>query len=100
LIEKIAYFVVLAFIRLVPVDGESDGLFFVFKDKTSAETTYGSARFITIEKKPKDNASFTLDFNKAYNPPCAVSDYTTCPVAPKQNILPIRVEAGEKYVSR
>jgi uncharacterized protein (DUF1684 family) len=76
---------------------EDQGLFFVFRDETAGETTYGSARFLTIEKKPKDNATFTLDFNKAYNPPCAVSQFTTCPVAPKQNVLKVRAEAGEKY---
>ncbi len=76
---------------------EGEGLFFVFRDETAGKTTYGSARFLTIEKKPKDHATFTLDFNKAYNPPCAVSDFTTCPVAPKQNVLKVPVEAGEKY---
>jgi uncharacterized protein (DUF1684 family) len=85
--------------RLDAID-EDNGLFFVFKDKTAGDTTYGSARFITVEAKPKDNSTFTLDFNKAYNPPCAVSDFTTCPAAPKQNVLPIRVEAGEKYIKR
>ena len=43
------------------------------------------------------NESFTLDFNKAYNPPCSFSEYTTCPLPPKQNILKTRIEAGEKY---
>ena len=76
---------------------EGLGLFFVFRDETAGHTTYGSARFLTIEKKPQDNATFMLDFNKAYNPPCAVSAFTTCPVAPKQNVLKVRVEAGEKY---
>ena len=76
---------------------EGPGLFFVFRDGTAGHTTYGSARFLTIEKKPQDNATFTLDFNKAYNPPCSVSAFTTCPVAPKQNVLKVRVEAGEKY---
>ena len=41
----------------------------MFRDETAGKTTYGSARFLTIEKKPKDHATFTLDFNKAYNPP-------------------------------
>ncbi|MEI7684404.1 MAG: DUF1684 domain-containing protein, partial [Planctomycetota bacterium] len=76
---------------------EGDGLFFVFRDATAGDTTYGSARFLMIDKKPNDNAAFTLDFNKAYNPPCAFSEFTTCPIAPKQNILKVRVEAGEKY---
>jgi uncharacterized protein len=76
---------------------EGQGLFFVFRDKTAGQTTYPSARFLTIEKKPKDHATFTLDFNKAYNPPCAFSAFTTCPRAPKQNVLTVGVEAGEKY---
>jgi uncharacterized protein (DUF1684 family) len=76
---------------------EGDALFFVFRDQTSGDTTYW-ARFLTVEKWPKDGGTFTLDFNRAYNPPCAVSAFTTCPTAPKQNVLKVRVEAGEKYV--
>jgi len=79
---------------------EGAGLFFVFRDKTAGDTTYGSARFITIDLKPVDNGNFTLDFNKAYNPPCALSEFTTCPTAPEQNVLPIRIEAGEKYIKK
>jgi uncharacterized protein len=76
---------------------EGDGLFFVFRDGTAGDTTYKSARFIDIEKQPAANETFTLDFNKAYNPPCAFSEYTTCPLPPQQNILKVRIEAGEKY---
>lgn len=79
---------------------EGEGLFFVFSDKTAGETTYSSARFIDIEKQPRDNGMLTLDFNKAYNPPCAFSDFTTCPRPPKQNVLKVRIEAGEKYRER
>lgn len=79
---------------------EGEGLFFVFRDETAGETTYQPARFLTVDTKPKDNATFILDFNKAYNPPCAVSEFTTCPTAPRQNILKIRIEAGEKYKFR
>lgn len=72
---------------------EGEDLFIVFKDATSGVTTYGSARFLyaNIEK----DGNVTLDFNKATNPPCAVTDYATCPRAPKENILPFKVEAGE-----
>jgi len=76
---------------------EEDGLFFIFRDQTAGKTTYPSARFLTIPKKPKDNATFALDFNKAYNPPCAFCAFTTCPRAPQQNVLKVPVEAGEKY---
>jgi uncharacterized protein len=77
---------------------EEDGLFFVFRDATAGDTTYAPGRFLTVEKRPKDGEAFTLDFNRAYNPPCAVSEFSTCPVAPKQNILKVRVQAGEKII--
>jgi len=78
--------------------GDDEGLFFIFKDATAGETTYGTGRFLHVEKKPKPGERFTLDLNRAYNPPCAFSEFTTCPLPPKQNILPVRVEAGEKYL--
>lgn len=79
---------------------EDEGLFFIFRDETAGDTTYKSGRFIDIAKRPADNGTFTLDFNKAYNPPCAFNTFTTCPLPPKQNILNIRIEAGEKYRQR
>jgi uncharacterized protein (DUF1684 family) len=79
------------------VVGDDDGLFMIFKDKTAGDTTYGSGRFLYVEEKPKPGQVFKLDLNRAYNPPCAFSEFTTCPLPPKQNILPTRVEAGEKY---
>ena len=69
-------------------------LFFIFKDQTSAKETYGAGRFLYADM-PKDN-TVVLDFNHAYNPPCAFTPYATCPLPPKQNWLPVRVEAGEK----
>ena len=80
--------------------GDDDGLFFVFRDATAGETTYGSGRFLYIEEKPKAGERFMLDLNRAYNPPCAFSEFTTCPLPPKQNILRIRIDAGEKYPPR
>ncbi len=79
---------------------EGDGLFFVFRDETAGDATYKSGRFLDVEKRPADNEIFTLDFNKAYNPPCAFSAFTTCPLPPKQNVLNLRIEAGEKYRAR
>jgi len=79
------------------VVGEDDGLFVIFKDQTAGDTTYGSGRFLYVEEKPKPNEPFFLDLNRAYNPPCAFSEFTTCPLPPKQNIMGTRVEAGEKY---
>ncbi|HYC37613.1 MAG TPA: DUF1684 domain-containing protein [Usitatibacter sp.] len=79
------------------VVGDDDGLFFVFRDATAGDTTYPPGRFLYIEKKPKPRETFMLDLNRAYNPPCAFSEFTTCPLPPKQNILKVKVEAGEKY---
>jgi uncharacterized protein (DUF1684 family) len=79
---------------------DGDGLFFVFRDGTAGDTTYRAARFLDVERQPKADETFPLDFNKAYNPPCAFSVYTTCPLPPKQNILKTRIEAGEKYEKR
>ncbi len=79
------------------VVGENDGLFFVMRDGTAGDTTYRPSRFLFVEKQPGANETFTLDFNRAYNPPCAFSEFTTCPLPPEQNILKTRIEAGEKY---
>ena len=85
-------------LRLEPViDG--DGLEFMFRDATSGNLTYAPGRFLDTDA-PKDGVSksgfIVLDFNQAYNPPCAFVAYATCPLPPKQNTLPIAVEAGEK----
>ena len=82
------------------VVGEDEGLFFVFRDATAGKTTYPPGRFLYVEKKPKPGATFMLDLNRAYNPPCAFSAFTTCPLPPKQNVLKAGVEAGEKYPPR
>jgi len=68
--------------------------FIVFADRTSGKETYGAARFLYIDP-PKDG-KVVLDFNKAYNPPCAFTPFATCPLAPPENRLDLRVTAGEK----
>lgn len=81
--------------RLEPVV-EDDQLFYIFRDLTSGKETYGAGRFLYSDM-PKDD-KVVLDFNKAYNPPCAFTPYATCPLPPAQNRLAARVEAGElKY---
>ena len=80
--------------------GDDGGLFFVFRDATAGATTYAPGRFLYVEKRPRPGESFWLDLNRAYNPPCAFSEFTTCPLPPKQNILKVKVEAGEKYPPR
>jgi uncharacterized protein (DUF1684 family) len=78
--------------RLVPIE-EDSFLFFIFKDLTSGKETYPPGRFLYADA-PK-NGEVILDFNKAFNPPCAFTPYATCPLPPAENHLPIRVEAGE-----
>jgi uncharacterized protein (DUF1684 family) len=73
--------------------GETD-LFVIFGDATNGEETYGGGRFLYA--KPPSDGKTILDFNRAYNPPCVFTPYATCPLPPKQNRLPIRIEAGEK----
>jgi uncharacterized protein len=79
-------------LRLDPVV-EGKELFFIFHDQTSGKETYPPGRFLHSDL-PVDG-KVELDFNKAYNPPCAFTPFATCPLPPKQNRLPIRLEAGE-----
>jgi len=69
-------------------------LFYIFRDETSGKETYPAGRFFYSEL-PKDGRVI-LDFNKAYNPPCAFTPYATCPLPPPENRLAVRIEAGEK----
>ena len=69
-------------------------LFYVFRDQTAGKETYGAGRFFYTDF-PQDG-KVVLDFNKAYNPPCAFTPYATCPLPPTENRLPLRIEAGEK----
>jgi hypothetical protein len=83
--------------KLVPYF-ESPGdqkLFYVFKDLTSGKETYGACRFLYSELP--QSGQVVLDFNKSYNPPCAFTPYATCPLPMKENVLQVRIEAGEKF---
>ena len=71
-------------------------LFYVFRDQTAGKETYGAGRFFYSDFP--SNGHVVLDFNKAYNPPCAFTPYATCPLPPAENRLAVRIEAGElKY---
>jgi len=78
------------------LDAEVDGsdASFVFRDLTSGHETYAASRF--LDTKIEKDGSVVLDFNQAYNPPCAYNPYTTCPLPPPENRLAVRIEAGEK----
>ena len=81
--------------RLTPVveEGTSD-LFFVFGDQTNRTETYGAGRFLYAA--PPQDGYVVLDFNRAYNPPCAFSAFATCPLPAKENKLGLPIQAGEK----
>jgi len=83
-----------ATVRLDALD-EDGNLFVIFRDPTSESTTYPAGRFLYL-KRPGEGAWF-VDFNRAYNPPCAFSAYTTCPLPPPQNWLKSAIPAGERY---
>lgn len=76
---------------------EDDTFFIVFRDATSGSETYGAGRFLDATAPAKGSRKVVLDFNRAYSPPCAFTPYATCPLPPRQNELPLRIEAGEKF---
>ena len=74
-------------------------LFVLFADETSALETYPTGRYLYVN--PPDAKGMTvLDFNYAYNPPCAYTEFATCPIPPKSNRLPFAIHAGEKVPKR
>jgi uncharacterized protein (DUF1684 family) len=81
--------------KLDALDEGGEEYFMIFGDSTNTHETYGAGRYLYI-KKPDAEGKTVIDFNKAYNPPCAFTSFATCPLPPKQNILPIAVKAGEK----
>jgi uncharacterized protein len=82
-------------LRLDPVlEDDSPQLFFIFRDTTAARETYGAGRFLYAD--PPAGGTVTLDFNRAYSPPCAYTDFATCPLPPPQNRLDVAIAAGEK----
>jgi len=75
-------------------DPRATQLFFIFRDLTTGKETYPAGRFLYSDL-PREGR-VVIDFNRAYNPPCAFTPFATCPLPPKENWLPVRVEAGEK----
>jgi len=79
---------------LLPMSVGEREIFFVFRDRTSGRESYGAGRFLKANA-PVDG-KITLDFNRAYNPPCAFTAFATCPLPPPENWLPFAVLAGEQ----
>jgi hypothetical protein len=80
--------------KLLPVE-EGNKYFLIFADETSGKETYGAGRFLYADKADSNGLTI-LDFNKAYNPPCAFTHFATCPLPPRQNHLKLSITAGEK----
>lgn len=81
--------------RLIALGQPDRPLSLIFADATSGQETYGSGRFLTVAA-PDANGETTIDFNRAYNPPCAFTPFATCPLPPAGNRLAIPIPAGEK----
>jgi uncharacterized protein (DUF1684 family) len=81
-------------LRLRPFTTRPKRFYFVFRDASSGQETYETARFLYSDLR--DDGTTVLDFNIAYNPPCAFNQYTTCPIPLRENRLPVKVLAGEK----
>lgn len=74
---------------------EGDQFFVIFGDETNKDETYESGRYVYVNEPGSDEKTI-IDFNKAYNPPCAFTNFATCPFPPEQNILSVKITAGEK----
>jgi uncharacterized protein (DUF1684 family) len=83
-------------LQLVPTVSPDGRLFIVFADATTGTETYPGGRFLTAGPV-SDDGSVVLDFNRSYTPVCAFNAYSTCPLPPLGNTLPIAARAGEKY---
>ena len=84
-------------VRLRPMTTRPGRLYFTFRDGTSGRETYAAARFLYTDLRP--DGTTVLDFNEAYNPPCAFNPYTTCPVPLPENRLAVKILAGERAYS-
>ena len=80
--------------ELLATHGTPEAPQFVIRDLTSRDSTYPACRFVFGEDVTE--TTIVLDFNKALNPPCAFTEHAVCPLPPAENVLPIRIEAGEK----
>ncbi|MEO5896472.1 MAG: DUF1684 domain-containing protein [Vicinamibacterales bacterium] len=81
-------------VTLRPFTTRPGRFYIVFRDASSGAETYQTARFLYADLR--DDGTTVLDFNEAYNPPCAFNPYTTCPIPLRENRLPVKILAGEK----
>lgn len=82
--------------ELAAMDGGDLGYFIIFADETTGVETYGAGRYLYVPKVDETGKTL-IDFNKSYNPPCAFTDFATCPLPAAENILKVRIPVGEMY---
>lgn len=83
------------------ITDESDtGYFVIFSDQTNGKGSYPAGRYVWFDKPAEGSDRVTLDLNRAYNPPCAFTDFATCPLPPRSHRLDAPVEAGERTFAR
>jgi uncharacterized protein (DUF1684 family) len=82
-------------LQLMALENTPNKLFLLFRDQTTGDTTYAAGRYLYADVQA--DGAVVLDFNRAYSPPCAVTPFATCMYPPRQNHLPVRIEAGELY---
>jgi hypothetical protein len=81
--------------RIEALDQGGDTLMLIIADRTSGHDSYGAGRYLDVPK-PGADGKVVIDFNRAYNPPCAFTPFATCPLPPNQNRLDLAITAGEK----
>lgn len=82
-------------VRLEVFNAGENRVWSIFRDGTSGKTTYGAGRFVYANFNA--DGTVDLDFNKAYHPPCSFTYYATCPFPPRENVLSLPIEAGERF---
>ena len=85
--------------RIQALDEGEDTLFLVFADRTNGHGSYGAGRFLDVPR-PDADGHVAVDFNRAYNPPCAFTGFATCPLPPPENRLDLAITAGEKAYAK
>tara|TARA_B100001123_G_scaffold139812_1_gene162462 strand:+ start:1245 stop:1850 length:606 start_codon:yes stop_codon:yes gene_type:complete len=75
-------------------EGYRDYLFLPFLDDTNGFESYGGGRYIDLDVTEEDN--LVIDFNSAYNPYCVYDEKYSCPIVPRENYLPLEINAGVK----
>jgi len=81
--------------RIEALDQGDDTLMLIIADRTSGHDSYGAGRYLDVPR-PNAKGKVVIDFNRAYNPPCAFTQFATCPLPPKENRLDLAITAGEK----